>query len=222
MNKGISVLFSGGPDSTLAALYALEEADVVHLITYHHRMMTRIGKHKIVVTELQEKFGKDRVIEHEDSINRLWRRCYFEGVKKRLFKYRTYYIPWLCGACKLAMHIKTIAYNKDNGIYVTYDGANAESAPFFPAQTSDYIKIMKGFYSSFNMTYDCPVYDVGPTDKRAESMGIPSMKDTKKEHVFARFYYRPFRGRDRVAELSGAFLADIIDEIPDISEERRL
>jgi len=228
MIKDISILFSGGPDSTLAALYALERANRVHLLTFHHRLMFRTENHKKVTKELRETFGDERIVDHEERIDMLFRNCYFTGMPKYIIRYRTLYIPWICGACKMAMHVKAIAYNRVHNISITYDGANIESAPYFPPQTENFIEVMKKLYQSYGMQYGCSVYNVGTTDKKVEKYGILSIKGTKKEHIFfstqhtcfigllihahARLYYRPFRGKNRMRYLAEEFLRQMIND----------
>ena len=219
-------MFSGGPDSTLAALYALKEAQTVHLLTYHHKYMGKIGKHSKVIDEMIEIYGVDRIVVFEQKIDDLFLKYYFENIKKYIWKYRTFYIPWICGACKLAMHVSTINYNKSNNISITYDGANTESAYLFPAQMNSYIEVMMNLYKSHGVEYGCPVYDVDRTDRETEKFGLITTKNTKDEHVVfstqhtcivglfihghGRLYYRPFRGKDRTYRLSGEFLENII------------
>jgi len=226
--KDISVLFSGGPDSTLAALYALEKANRVHLLTFQHRLMFWTEKPKRIIKELRNVFGKERIIEYDENIDNLFNTCYFTGMPRRIIRYRTFYIPWICGACKMAMHIKTLFYNSLHDISITYDGAHSESSLYFPAQTENYLEVMKELYQSYGMQYESPVYKVRATDKATEKYGILSTKNTKKEHVFyttqftcfigllvhvhARLYYRPFRGKDRMRYFAGEFLRQMIDD----------
>lgn len=226
MLGGISVLFSGGPDSTLAALYALEKAETVHLHTYYHLWMSKTENHRKVIRELKERYGNERVVEHEDHIGAIFKQCYYAGISKRIFRYRTYYVPWICGACKLAMHAVTIAYNREHNIPLTYDGANLESAGLFPDQTDPYFEVIKRLYRSVGMEYDTPVYLVEHTDTETEKFGLVTTRNTKKEHVFfstqhtcpigllvhahGKLYYRPFRGKGRLHKLTGEFLEQII------------
>jgi 7-cyano-7-deazaguanine synthase in queuosine biosynthesis len=223
MLNGISILFSGGPDSTLAALIALEKAEQVHLLTFHHNKMGKIGKHRIVADEMREKFGSNRVISYEETIDENFRKFYSNDFKKLFKKYRTFYIPWICGACKLSMHSSAIRYNLRNNVNVLYDGANRESNPYFVDQTNIYINIMKDFFKiNYSMEYDCPVYNIDNTDVETEKYGLNTTKDTKKEHfvfstqhtclngvlvhIHSRLYYRPLRGKDRTEKLGGEFL----------------
>jgi len=228
MIRDVSILFSGGPDSTLAALRALERSDRVHLHTFHHGLMGKIGKHRKVVKELKETFGDERILEHEEGIGTLFKKFYFTRMPRHMIRYRTFYIPWICGACKMAMHVKTIAYNLAHDITLVYDGAHVESSTYFPAQTETYIEVMKGLYRSYGMEYDCPIYHVGMTDKETEKYGITSTKDTKKEHIIfstqhtcfvgllihahSRLYYKPFRGKHRTRDMAGQFLRQMIDD----------
>jgi 7-cyano-7-deazaguanine synthase in queuosine biosynthesis len=225
----VSVLFSGGPDSTLAVLRALEQADRVHLLTYHHGLMSRMGRHQAVTEELQERFGRERVVAHEEEIGSLYNALYRADWKKRLSRYRTFYVPWLCGACKLAMHCRTIDYNRQHGIETTFDGANKESSPLFPAQTREYITVMQEWYVRHGMHYDAPIFDEEQTDVQCEAQGMITMRETKKEHVYfstqhscyvglvihahARLYYRPLRGKDRMRSIAGPFLTEAIERL---------
>jgi 7-cyano-7-deazaguanine synthase in queuosine biosynthesis len=227
MINGISVLFSGGPDSTLAALIALERAEKVHLLTFHHNKMGKIGKHHLVVEEMRTLFGKERVIAYEADTNDLFNKFYLNDFLKKIARYRTFYIPWICGACKLAMYSLAIEYNLKNGIKALYDGANEESNPFFVDQTENYINIMKEFFKKeYGMVYDCPVYKFKDTDKETERYGLKTTKDTKKEHfvfstqhtclngvlvhIHSRMYYRIFRGKKRMEKLGGQFLKETL------------
>jgi PP-loop superfamily ATP-utilizing enzyme len=226
MKKEISILFSGGPDSTLAALKALDQTEKVHLLTFQHNKMGKIGKHRKVTKELKTMFGEERVVAYEEEITRLFNKFYFFNIHRRLIQYRTFYIPWICGACKLAMHIAAIKYNKAHGISTTYDGGNMESSPYFVDQMKPYIDGIKELYKSYEMAYDCPVYNIPDTDKETEKYGLTTTRDTKKEHVIfstqhscvnglfvhahARLYYRPFRGKTRTSNLGGIFLNEVL------------
>ena len=221
--KAISILHSGGPDSTLAALYALERADQVHLLTFHSYVMGQVSKHRKVVAELQEKFGAGRVISHEEGIDKFFNAFYFKNLGHHIWTFRTFYVPWICGACKLAMHSRTIAYNLNHKISTTYDGAHQESASVFPDQADPYMNVLKDLYLSYGMTYDSPIYGVPETDVETEKYGLRTTRGTKKEHVIfstqhtcligllvhahARFYYLPFRGKNRAKILAGKFLS---------------
>jgi len=228
MEYGISILFSGGPDSTLAALKALDEAETVHLLTFHNKRMSKVGKHRIVSEEMKRKFGEERVFTYEADTNELYNTFYYKALKNNLLKYRTFLIPWRCGACKLAMHSLAIKYNLEHGINATYDGANFESEPYFVDQTRPYIEVMKKFYKKYGMRYDCPVYNIPETDKETEKYGLIKTKDTKSEHfvfstqhtcmsgvyvhLHSRFYYHPFRGKKRAERLAEKFLEETLEK----------
>lgn len=231
----VSVLFSGGPDSTLAALRGLDEFSRVHLLTFHHRLMSRMGRHTVVTKELRRVYGSERVLEYGEDIDTLLKKCYFTGQSKLIARYRTFYVPWVCGACKMAMHLRAISYNMEHGVTTTYDGANIESAPYFPDQTQGYIEVMKEFYGLYGMRYECPVYYINGTDNRTEDYGILSTKKTKKEHVLfstqhscpvglavhlhARLWYVPFRGKERMCGLAGGFLTQMIGSCKSVLPE---
>lgn len=232
--NAISVLFSGGPDSTLAAIYALQKVPHVHLLTYHHRFMSHYKtvsgeeKHMKVAEELVRKYGRDRVTIFKDEISNLFKKIYELQTPGRSLMYRGYCIPWICGACKLAMHIRTIEYNTGNSIEATYDGANKESASVFPAQSTGYINIIKQLYALSNMTYETPVYSLENTDVLTEKYGLTSCRGTKKEHFFFSTQhscfsgvlvhihsrlYRLFYAKDSIDDLHRAVLRKRISEL---------
>ncbi len=232
--KDISILFSGGPDSTLAALYALERTDRIHLLTFHHRLMSHYKttkgpkKHTKVIEELSHRYVKGRILVYEKDIWKLFKSIYFNSFGSTLKQYKSFLIPWLCGACKLAMHISTIRYNEKYGIETTYDGCNKESGDVFPAQSIEYISLMKNFYKSYKMTYDTPIYNIAKTDKETEKFGMKSCRGTKDEHIFfstqhscftglllhahSRLYYRPIR-KQNIGKISGVFLDEKLNAI---------
>jgi len=228
MLNGISVLFSGGPDSTLAALYALDQADAVHLMTYHHNWMGKGGKQRKVAHELKQIFGENRVFSQESNIDSLFHKFHLTNFKQMFPQYRTFYIPWTCGACRLAMHVSTMIYNRQNGIAKTFDGANMESAHLFPEQMMPYIDVIKNLYQSFDMSFENPVYHIARTDIETEKYGLTTTKNTKKEHIIfstqhtclvglavhahAKFYYFPFRGKKRTEKLVAPFAEKIIEQ----------
>jgi len=232
--KAISVLFSGGPDSTLAALHALQKAYRVHLLTYHHKLMTHYKttsgdeKHMRVAKELLRKYGSNRITIFKDQIWKFFKEIYRLKALHTPFKNRAYCIPWICGACKLAMHMKTIEYNLRNKINVTYDGANKESAFVFPAQSMAYIDVIKRLYWLYDMSYETPVYNLEGTDIMTEDFGLRSCQGTKQEHFFfstqhscfagvlvhlhSRFY-RIFYGKESIDELHGMTLQTRITDL---------
>lgn len=225
----ISVLHSGGSDSTLAALYALDRAERVHLVRYSHCLMFMQGKPTKVVEDMKRVFGPERIVEHYEPVGRLFSGCYWTGFGRRICRYRSFYIPWVCGACKMAMQFRTIAYNRAHGIRLTYHGANRASAPYFPDQTPTYEEVVKELYCRYGMGYESPVYDVEHADAETEKYGLTVTHNTKKEHLFystqftcftgvfvhahARLYYRLFRGKDRSERLSAQMLREMIDDL---------
>ena len=80
-SKGdVSVLFSGGSDSTLAAAVMCEQFDKVHLLTYFHPGLPFAERSKINAKRLAKRYGKDKI--RHKLIN-------FESIFKHLY-YKTY------------------------------------------------------------------------------------------------------------------------------------
>lgn len=58
----VTLLYSGGTDSALAAVYLCEQHRKVILLTMHpHNFLFFRNKSKILATRLIEKFGKDKI-----------------------------------------------------------------------------------------------------------------------------------------------------------------
>ena len=88
------------------------------------------------------------------------------------------------------------------------------------------------------MTYDSPIYQVPETDVETEKYGLKTTRGTKREHVIfstqhtcligllvhahARFYYLPFRGKNRAKILAGKFLSLRLRECQEFMPNRSL
>jgi len=226
----VSVLFSGGSDSTLAAAKVCERFEKVHLLTCQHSAMFFIGKSKVNVNRLKMKYGEDKFTHRIINIDRLFQSILHGDPTKRfsdIRKYGTYLSACFCGACKLAMHTWTIMYDLENEIRFSCDGSNKGAVPYFPDAVCK--EELKDFYKQYGIDYDSPIWEYdGKTLKSDEELfrlGITPRKEVKFpaeiqvfstqhscldgfHHVYVRGYYLPTYGAEAFKRTSVAYYRD--------------
>lgn len=224
--KAIAVLFSGGCDSTLAAVLATRTAENVHLVTYAHPFMFFHEKIDINIRRLREEFPGTGFEVHRETVTRLYRRLYFHRYVATLARHRSMLVPHACGACKLAMHYATVAYCRARGIGHVYCGAHEESSRVFPAQMEPVIGDMKRMYARHGITYEAPVYRAGRTDRTLYELGLidnPRMKDQHLfystqhtcplgalVHIYSRLYYTKVWGHERYQRTAHTMVRELM------------
>jgi hypothetical protein len=179
----VTVMFSGGSDSTLTASLLVEKHTHVHLLTYRHKAMRFEDKCLNALALLQKAHGADRFTHHFIDINPLMSQLFFRPLAKDLGKYGTYALPMCCGSCKLAMHVQTILYNHEHGIPYAADGSNVELSELFPEQMSSVLELYRRLYEQFGIDYSNPVFHVNRSDHQLYERGVTEKRDYKTEHV---------------------------------------
>ncbi len=179
------VLFSGGADSTLAAVKIKEHHHPVHLLSFTHNHMSQEGKTNHTAGVLRNHFGEDAFIQHWMDMTTLWRsiRCMPPG---KSLGFRGLFAGLLkpCLACKVAMHRLAVSYCLEHRIPVLADGSHPDGADKFPEQLPEGIECLRAYYQRYDIHYQTPVYDIGRPDFHLFQMGITTKKNTKDEHVY--------------------------------------
>lgn len=178
-----TVLFSGGSDSTLTASLYAEKGFRVHLVTYGHRVMRFTDKCLKSLQSLQDRHGADRFRHQFIDLNPIMDRLYFKELAGDLRRYGTYALPMCCGSCKLAMHVRTIRYNRENGIRFAADGSNVELSELFPEQMPAVLALYAGLYARFGIDYATPVFDVRRSDHTLFERGVTKRRDYKHQVI---------------------------------------
>jgi hypothetical protein len=179
----VTVLFSGGSDSTLTASLLAREHEHVHLLTYKHRIM-RFGKKCLKsLDSLQKAYGEDRFTHAFLDLNPIFDKLFFGSLAADLRRWGTYALPMCCGSCKLAMHVRTIQYNLEHGIRFAADGSNIELAELFPEQMPPVLELYRQLYERFGIVYTNPVFDVRRTDHRLFEEGVTERRDFKQQKI---------------------------------------
>ena len=176
--KSAVVLFSGGTDSTNAALYAASKYDVIHLITYDRVGFYNMGGSAVNANKLKWLLKDKSIVHNIINIERFYKDiCYYDYVKDLL---RHGLILLLtCGLCKLAMHWCTILYCIDNKVEAVYDGSNIEMID--PSQNENITNEMEKLYKKFGINLYYPVYYKSKREREEKlfDLGISEKKRVK-------------------------------------------
>jgi len=153
----ISLMFSGGIDSTTAALALARTHSKVHLLTYKngysHRHQERTRDR---VRELQRRAG-DRFVHTLTSTKDLFDRFLVDDVAREFRKYRSGFI-W-CLGCKMAMHTRSVLYNLEHDIPYMADGSSSSTGEMVE-QTLLALYLFREFYGEYGIEFQTPVYTI--------------------------------------------------------------
>ncbi len=169
-------MFSGGVNSTVAAVFLSQEYEKVHLLTYcnghgeYHRTKSRDR-----AEELNRKLG-NKFVHRLISIEELFERMVLDTLLEDYQKYRSAFI-W-CMGCKMAMHTRSIIYNIENDIRFMCDGSSQDTSEMVEQMLMS-VSMVKMFYKKYGIDYSVPVYEQSRQEKRKMlekmkfKMGIP-------------------------------------------------
>ena len=161
-----TLLFSGGVDSTLAAVLLAERFQRVRLITYNHGWWSghfRLGKARRRARELQRVLGPDRVSYVYLPVGDLFHRFVTSTL---LEDYRRFRANTCCVGCKLAMHTRTAIYNLRHGIGHVADGSAADQA-FHAEQLDGVLSGIRRLYARYGIEYDNPSFTIDTAARKA-------------------------------------------------------
>jgi hypothetical protein len=179
----VTVMFSGGSDSTLTASLLWERHSHVHLLTYRHAAMQFEEKCLRSYERLQRAHGAERFTHHFINLNALMKQLFVKPIVRDLKTYGTYALPMCCGACKLAMHVQTILYNHKHGITEAADGSNVELSELFPEQMPEVLEQYRLLYERYGIKYTNPVFNVNRSDHVLFDRGVTEQREFKNQHL---------------------------------------
>ncbi len=225
----VTVLFSGGSDSTLTAALLARKHSHVHLLTYRHRVMRFEKKCLKALATLRDKYGEERFTHEFIELNPIFDKLFFGRLAADLRRYGTYALPMCCGACKLAMHVRTIQYNRERGIKFAADGSNMELADLFPEQMPAVLELYRGLYERFEINYGNPVFDVRRADHVLFEEGVTTRRDYKQQvivysnqhscfagtllHAYTLGLLIPLFGRSSDEDLATEYIRNKVEEV---------
>lgn len=164
-SKQAVLLFSGGTDSTAAAILLSRDFDHLHLLTYTHSGSFAPEKSGINVAKLQKRFS-NRFSHLILNTDRLFKKLTYLDYARMVKRFGVLTLS-TCGMCKLAMHVRTLLYCLDHGVKTVADGSNRNMS-FFPAQMPEVCALIRGLYKTFGIEYTTPVFDFDCPDEQTD------------------------------------------------------
>ena len=159
--KELAVLYSGGTDSTCAAVLSAGEYDRVHLITYRRFGLFHMEHAARNIALLRERFGEDRFVHTVIPVgHRLFKEISYARYWRMLAKYGLFLLS-TCGLCRLAMHVRTIVYCRElvSATYAT-EPTGMRPEALSTDQGPSLIEGIRTMYARYGIEYRTPVYDL--------------------------------------------------------------
>lgn len=154
MEKTSGILFSGGLDSSLAVCSMIEKGYKVHLMHYDTGALVSNNLANIRHDELKKVYGNCIIELYERNISGIFRRIALVSLEEDIKKYRT---SLVCVGCKLAMHVQSIIYCKNQKITYMADGST-ERQKRYGEQREVALDFTRKIYEEYGITYDNPIY----------------------------------------------------------------
>ena len=163
--RQVSIMFSGGIDSTTTAMMLAEKYDRVHLLTwgngYGHYRLNRTKKR---VAELKRHHG-ERFVHTVEEI-----RPIFESILDQpdqdFARHGSGFI-W-CLGCKIAMHTRSVLYNLEHGVTEMADGSSQSTGEMVEQMLLS-VYMIREFYEQWGISYTTPVYTI-PREKEIDGL----------------------------------------------------
>jgi hypothetical protein len=210
-DEEISVLFSGGGDSTLLAFLLAQRFRKVHLLTCRHLGVKEPEKTAINANRLIEMFGADRISRTVLDVDVPLRRLY-EHDRARNLRDFGLLAQNVCGVCKMTMFASSIPYNHARGIRYTATGSHMEGAGVFIGQMKSVREqVFEPLFRRYGMEFLTPVFYVPNSDERLFELGVTKKRKTKfpqdnttyqawcnfsvLQNIYARGYYMQVRSQ---------------------------
>jgi hypothetical protein len=181
----VTVEFSGGSDSTLAAAIGAERFEKVHLLTATHEGLKNIGRMEVQIENLKNRYGEGKIVTFRTDIRDLLRRIYYDNYFRNVIRFGTHMAAFSCVACKMAMDTETVVCNLKNGVRYVFDGQQREKQ-MWPMQMESVIELMRGFFAEYDLVYECPVYDIKRTDEVLYEKGVTNVSEVKFRAIIGR------------------------------------
>jgi hypothetical protein len=205
-----SVLYSGGTDSSLAAVEMLKECRKVTLLTFNPGFILFLDNSRLHAEALRRQYGESRVEHLIVPINELTRRILCGNMRRDLRKYGFDLTALVCMGCRLGMHARAIIYNIENGVPVLADGS-IRKQDAIPEQRASVLRANRALYMErYGIRHVSPIYDETRSDVKLFEAGIAIKRNLKKQFIFfetqatcpfgvtadvyARMFYKPLMG----------------------------
>ena len=157
MKKEVSLMFSGGVDSTIAAIKLAEKFERVNLLNYnngygHYNFENAEKRYE----ELQKRIG-NKFFYYHFSVKDIFGWIIVNNLLEDYEKYKSAFI-W-CLGCKMAMHAKSILFNLKKGVKYMADGSSKYSEEFVE-QMPISISALRNIYRDYGIKYINPGFGI--------------------------------------------------------------
>ena len=145
----MTLLFSGGLDTTAETILLAEHFEELHLLTFDNGFCINVSSSRKNVTSLRETL-KDNTIKHIIISTKEALRFLGENFRGDLKKYRSTLV--IDHYCKMAAVTMMLMYNLEKGISVCSDGATSEQNQIF-LQVPEFGKTIKHFLNGHGILF---------------------------------------------------------------------
>ena len=159
---GVALLFSGGLDSSAAAILLAEQCQHIHLMTFgneHGHLF--VSTSKGAAKDLARAFP-GRVRHHINSCGALFEQLVTADLIRNYRRYESRLI-W-CFGCKLAMHSLTIAHCLQEQLSAASDGSSSETE-YYVEQSPQGLRLIKSLYAEFGIDFVNPVHRIATREE---------------------------------------------------------
>ena len=216
--------FSGGKDSTLAALRMAEQCDRIDLLTFSTRMIAHSEASRVNAKKLAEMLAPKTLITHqildiESTVRYLFQPRGWWDDRRR---YGSYAACCVCNACDLSMFVHTILYCARRGIPLAFCGGSyTEFAGFLDTWG---LPRIQAFAAKFGVRWEFPIYGEDRPDLSMLEIGLkaepPKMFYRSQPHcegggiatnLYMRCYYLPRYGTEAYRDITLRWLDDRLE-----------
>lgn len=188
----ITVLFSGGLDSTAVAIEFLKANWFVHMLTFYNGAEQWLDLAKVKADYIMRAFPNKTSYQVRDCTY-LFHELGIRSLESDIITYGNL----VCCACKLAMLTEAILFCKEKNVSLVADGFK-ESQSYYPEQTPEFMLATKEFAARFGVEYVHPLWEtpLESLEDIALSVGVP----TSPMQAYCLFERNPVTGNTHVEE----------------------
>lgn len=179
----VTVLYSGGTDSTLAAALLAERFERVTLLTFQPGYLLFIENTRVLANALVDAFGAERVRHEIIPIERFIDAILFSRKGEDWRAYGPSMASLVCLGCRLSMHTMALIWNLERGVPFLADGSIRKQADI-PEQMESTLAANSEFYlREFGVRRLSPIYDETRSDEKLVELGITNRVALKRQFI---------------------------------------
>jgi hypothetical protein len=215
------IQYSGGADSTCAAVLAALLFDRVHLLTFENSFTRETNRSaenaRKLVRLLPEKDIVHQQRDTTEGLNELLFGDYLEDLRQ----YGITPVGWPCLACKLSFDVETARYGSEYEVQLVADGSDLRVEYQFSQGDRSTLGLRDEWFASQGMTFVHPVASIEDTvtelllfsaERGQDALLYPQqgccIGNDMLATAYKRFYYIPRFGMDRLRSEAAGWMLD--------------